>query len=84
MLIEREGNSIIEATSSNLEMGFDLSPGKDSEIAFSGLHKKKKQLWGGLPTLTPSLQVRERLCSLKGAVGLSLRVSICLCGCSTF
>lgn len=55
MLIEREGNSIIEATSSDLETGFDLSLGKDSEIAFSGLHKKT-QLWGGLPALTPSLQ----------------------------
>lgn len=60
MLIEREGNSIIEATSSDLETGFDLSLGKDSEIAFSGLHKKTPQLWGGLPALTPSLQVRVR------------------------
>lgn len=59
MLIDRDGNSIIEATSSDLETGFDLSLGKDSEIAFLGLHKKT-QLWGGLPALTPSLQVCVR------------------------
>lgn len=59
MLIDRDGNSIIEATSSDLETGFDLSLGKDSEIAFPGLHKKT-QLWGGLPALIPSLQVCVR------------------------
>lgn len=64
MLIKREGNSIIEAMSSHLETGLDLSLGKDSEIAFPGLHKKS-QLWEGL---SPCMRGSAALKVLKGEI----------------